>query len=308
MPRKLSIINYKGGVGKTTLSAGIAGQLAQQGRKVLAVDLDPQASLTFSFIDYKDWKDKLSEKKTIKQFFEFSRRDNPQGIETLVFFPDRVKKEVQNKGGRLDVLASHLDLIDVEIELARDYSDNEPHKYFKVLRHLSEAINKAGAIYDDIVIDCPPSFSLVTRNGIVASDFILIPAKPDHLSTTGIAYLVDRINTLVKRYNENTMKDQYISVMKINPQIVGLVFTMVSIQNGQPEQTVKQFMSASDYTPLGIDVFKKYIKWNPRLFADNSETHIPVTIIRSNVPVQQEIIANFRDIVDELCLRMDRKI
>jgi chromosome partitioning protein len=73
----ISVMNYKGGVGKTTVTANIAGELAFRGRKVLLVDMDAQASLTFSFVTPDFWDQNLKEKKTIKNWFDCISRGEP---------------------------------------------------------------------------------------------------------------------------------------------------------------------------------------------------------------------------------------
>ena len=75
----VSIINYKGGVGKTTITSNLAAGLATKGYKVLAIDLDPQSNLTFSFVGIDDWKEKYSEKKTIRNWF----KENTKSIEHI---------------------------------------------------------------------------------------------------------------------------------------------------------------------------------------------------------------------------------
>ena len=70
----VSVINYKGGVGKTTVTANLAGELANRGYKILMIDLDPQASLTFSFVTPDFWKDNLADNKTIKNWFVPSKK------------------------------------------------------------------------------------------------------------------------------------------------------------------------------------------------------------------------------------------
>ena len=97
----ISVINYKGGVGKTTLTANLASELAFRGKKVLMIDLDPQASLTFSFIKPEEWKDEIAPSQTIKNWFQpTGSRSKKKGDE--VKFEDLIiraclKTNVNNK-------------------------------------------------------------------------------------------------------------------------------------------------------------------------------------------------------------------
>lgn len=113
----VSVINYKGGVGKTTVTSNIGAELAFQGRKVLIIDLDPQTNLTFSFIRPADWEKSFAEKKTIKSSFDSLLAGDPFDIKDLIYEPKRVKNALGGRG-RLDIICSHLRLINVDLELA----------------------------------------------------------------------------------------------------------------------------------------------------------------------------------------------
>src|SRR6185503_10195241 len=111
MPRVVSVINYKGGVGKTTLTANIGAELANRGRKVLLIDLDPQASLTFCFYTGKQWENELQDDRTILQWIGPAiSGDGPKPLSDFVITPPAVNKVVSPAGGRLDLIASHLGL------------------------------------------------------------------------------------------------------------------------------------------------------------------------------------------------------
>ena len=109
----VSVINYKGGVGKTTLTANLAGELASRDYKVLMIDLDPQASLTFSFIKPDEWKNDLAPNKTIKNWFKPSKNDKKLKFKDLIFSPKSVKPHL-NGNGKLHLISSHLELINVD--------------------------------------------------------------------------------------------------------------------------------------------------------------------------------------------------
>lgn len=177
----VSVINYKGGVGKTTTVANLGADLARRGCNVLLIDLDPQTSLTFSFIKPDDWKRELSSSKTIKNWFDAFRKGIPLSLSDLIFTPGLGTK------GRLDLIASHLGLINVDLELATKLGGatltQAKENYISVHRRLAEGLGQIDPDeYHLVLIDCPPNFNVVTKTAIVASDYVLIPAKPDYLS------------------------------------------------------------------------------------------------------------------------------
>ena len=113
----VSVINYKGGVGKTTLTANVGAELAWRGKKVLLIDMDAQASLSFSFISPQMWRQQYADSLTIKQWFESIQRNNPIDLESLIISPQEINARMEGKG-ELHLILSHLGLINVDLELA----------------------------------------------------------------------------------------------------------------------------------------------------------------------------------------------
>ena len=298
----ISIINYKGGVGKTTLTTNIAGDLALLGYKVLMIDLDPQASLTFSFLKPDEWKEKVADKHTIKNWFSDSKKIRTERFEDLIITPYTVKDSLENKG-KLDLVSSHLELINVDLELATKLGGANmtqvKEQFIKVHHRLLDGINQLpDDAYDIILIDCPPNFNIVTKNAIVASDYILIPAKPDYLSTMGIDYLKNSLDKLVKEYNEYvTIEDSDLDDYEpINPQILGVVFTMVQYYGEKPISALRPFIAQTKQ--LGFDVFEDTLRENKTLFADAAQYGVPVVISKKNSGIN--VIDGINGIVDEL--------
>ena len=286
----ISVINYKGGVGKTTLTANIAAELALKGKKVLMIDLDPQASLTFSFMKPEEWKDNFSTSKTIKEWFRFKTTN----FKDLIIEPEYVKRYL-NKGV-LHLISSHLELINVDLELATQLGganmQQSKQNFLKVHRLLLNGIHQLeDEKYDVVLIDCPPNFNIVTKNAIVASDFILIPAKPDYLSTMGIDYLIASVKQLVKDYNEycTVVDDDHVEL--ISPKLEGVVFTMVQFYGEVPISHTRPYIEQTKI--LGkkykFRVFENYFRENKTLHADAPEQGVPVVL--SN---------NYRGIADEI--------
>ena len=141
----ISVINYKGGVGKTTLTANIAGELAYRGYDVLMIDLDPQASLTFSFIDPEQWRSDVSPSKTIKNWFSTKKKVRTKNFNSLIITPEAVNDALDGRG-KLDLVSSHLELINVDMELAADLGGSNvaqfAEKNVAVLHRLKEGLDQ----------------------------------------------------------------------------------------------------------------------------------------------------------------------
>ena len=142
-----------------------------------------------------------------------------------------------------------------------------------------------------ILIDCPPSFNIVTKTAIVASEHILVPAKPDYLSTMGIDYLTRQLNQLVREYNEYAQLGSTDTDDAIDPKIIGVVFTMIQVYGGVPISSQRPYVS--QIKSLDVPVFDSWIRENKTFFADAPEYGIPVVLRgvanRTQKRVRQEI-------------------
>ncbi|MGC4768695.1 ParA family protein [Micromonospora sp. DT44] len=283
-----SVINYKGGVGKTTITANIGAELAARGRRVLLVDLDPQASLTFSFYSAEDWERNLAYEKTILQWYGSLLADGPTDpLHPYLLTPEPVNALLPD-GGRLDLVASHLQLVDVDLDIAAAlggsrFQHGSPH-FLPLHRSLADALGaEEFADYDDILIDCAPNFTMVTRTGIVASDHILTPAKPDYLSTLGIDYLRSKVSELVRDFNRVAAPGP-----TIDPQYLGVVFTMIQYAGSGPITASRNYMAHTD--SLEVPVFRQTIRENKSLFGTAGERRLPAVLVpNANEKVQYEL-------------------
>lgn len=300
----VAIINYKGGVGKTTVTANLAGELAYRGNKVLLLDTDAQASLTFSFVTPDHWDTHYKPSKTIKSWFDaISQGKDPASLTEFVVSPTNVNNFLkrQNNGGRIDLICSHLGLINVDLELATLLGgvnlQQAKRNYIKVHGKLREAIAALAdsTDYDIVLIDCPPNFNIVTKNAIVASEKILIPAKPDYLSTLGIDYLHRSVNELVKEFNEYAELDG--ETETISPEILGVIFTMIQITSGEPISAQRQFISQTKR--LGVDTFKNYFRENKTIFADAPQNLMPVVLNQYSNRTHSDVVTEIETFVDE---------
>lgn len=203
-PRVLCVANQKGGVGKTTTSINLAAALAGLGRKVLLVDLDPQGNATMgSGID-----------KSTRQRNLYHVLIGQASIDEVA---------VSAAEGGYQVVPANRELAGAEIDLV-DMDDRE--------RQLDQAIQIGGVTYDYILIDCPPTLSLLTLNGLAAADGVIIPMQCEYFALEGLS---DLVNT-VKRVHHN-----------INPKLnlIGLLRVMfdsrVTLQQQVSEQLQRHF-------------------------------------------------------------------
>lgn len=291
----VSVINYKGGVGKTTTTANLAAELSWRDYKVLMIDLDPQASLTFSFIKPEEWKNTFSTSKTIKYWFDSFSDGSPANLNDLIFSPKNVSAKLEGNG-KLDLIPSHLGLINVDLELATELGGaslkQSKKNFLKVHNRLANGLQQIGdEEYDLILIDCPPNFNVVTKTAIVASDNILIPAKPDYLSTLGIDYLKRSLDQLVSDFNEYVDVADGQSNDEIDPEILGVVFTMIQIRSGKPISALRPYINQTKR--LGVPVFDEYIRENKTIFSDAPQYGVPVVL--NNYPA-----GTYADVVKEI--------
>ncbi len=166
----ISLLNHKGGVGKTTSTINIGAGLAELGKKVLLIDLDPQANLTLSLGIPRQ---------------KFTIYEALRGESDLV--PYNVKKN-------LDVVTSTLDLSGAEMELV-----NEAGREY-IMRELFAVIQDQ---YDYILIDCPPSLGLLTLNALTSSRYVIIPLQTEFLALQGLAKIKQVIDKVRMRLNKN---------------------------------------------------------------------------------------------------------
>lgn len=302
----ISIINYKGGVGKTTLAANISAELAFRGHSVLVIDLDPQANLTFSFIDVEQWQQLDAEGKTIKHWYDdFLDNNIDVSLEALITQPQRINQQLSNykADGRVNLIASHLELINVDLELATRLGGTTDRiirsNYLRLLSRLKTHITDIESTYDVVIIDCPPNFSIVTQNAIVASKLYLVPAKPDYLSTLGIDQLLRHVNELKIKYNRYVMEAQPSEYDQIDPQILGVIFTMVSVYGGNPIAAQRNYIA--QVRRSGTIVFDSHMRENKTIFASAPEYGVPV-VLKSNVAgTYLDVRTELEEIVNELC-------
>lgn len=298
----VSVINYKGGVGKTSLTTNLGAELAFRGKRVLLLDLDAQASLTFSFITPDEWSDDFEDSGTIKEWFDAAINGAPISLSSVIQKPIKVNEKV--RAGQLDVIYSHLGLINVDLELATQLGGanlQQAKKNFlavhgRLARALSE-VKEAGN-YDLILIDCPPNFNIVTKTALVASDYILVPTRPDQLSTLGIDYLSRSITQLVEEYNEFASVQSSEATPQIDPKMMGIVFTMIQEYGGGPMSAHRAYIQRVR-NQASHPVFDAYIKRNDTLFAEAPAYGVPVVLSHHANHSHQSVVDGLEEVATE---------
>ncbi|EOF7240653.1 ParA family protein [Enterobacter roggenkampii] len=304
----VSVINYKGGVGKTTVTSNLAAELAWRKKNVLVLDMDAQASLTFSLLTPDYWDKNLKNERTIKNWFDcVSQAEQTMPLADLRVRPEAVNNRFNGRGGCIDLISSHLGLINVDLELATLLGGASPSqtqkKYLKVHGKLREELQKLGEEmnYDIVLIDCPPNFNIVTKNALIASDKILIPAKPDYLSTLGIDYLKRSVDSLVKDYNFYADKDE--DYERVSPEILGVIFTMIQIHSDQPIAAQRQYIAQTKR--LHVPVFNAIFRENKSIFADAPRDGVPVALNRYSNATHAAIVSEIEEFVDEFLKKVE---
>ncbi len=297
----VSVINYKGGVGKTTLTANLGADLAARGRRVLLIDLDPQASLTFSFMRVQEWEEHLAGERTLLHWFQsFVTAGTAGPLPKYLVAPPAVNEVIQDNRGHLHLLASHLGLIEIDLDLAAalggaQFQTSHP-RYLPVHRVLADAFDDpAFDDYDVVLIDCAPNFGMVTRAAIVASDQVLVPARPDYLSTLGIDYLRGRLSLLVREYNA-------VATTPIDPEIVGVVHTMV--QHTGAGILNAQRASMERLEQIEIPIFRQTIRDNKTAFTDAGDRSVPVVLAAEHTGAMESLRYELQQLTSEFIAKI----
>ena len=219
MALALAITNQKGGVGKTTTSVNLSASLAAMKRRVLLVDLDPQGNATMgSGVD--------------KSELDASVYD------ILVNGLTVSEAKIETESAGFDLLGSNVDLTGAEIELL-----SMDRREFR----LKDALMPVQASYDYIVIDCPPSLSLLTINGLVASDTAMIPMQCEYYALEGLSALINTISRITASLNPDL-------------EVEGIVRTMYDPRNSLTKDVSDQLANH-----FGEKLYRTVIPRNVRL-------------------------------------------
>ena len=230
MKRVIAVANQKGGVGKTTTAVNLAASLAATKRRVLLVDLDPQGNATTGA-----GLDKRSFDATVYQVLLGERKI--------------ADVRVLSPSGGFDVLPSNRELAGAEIELV-DLPERETRLKDALAEALSQmrtAISEVAPEYDFILLDCPPSLSLLTLNGLCAADSVLIPMQCEYYALEGLSDLIQTVRKVRSHLNPKL-------------EIEGLLRTMYD-----PRNTLALNVTAELEKHFGDKLYRTIIPRNIRL-------------------------------------------
>ncbi len=219
MGRIISVVNQKGGVGKTTTTINLGAYLADTGKFVLIVDLDPQANATSGIgIDH---------------------RELQRGVYEAVIGKTGMREIIQPTAHEtLRIAPATSALAGLNVELV-----NLPRREYRLYESLLEIRND----YDYVLIDCPPTLGMITLNGIVASDEILIPVQAEYFALEGLGQLLETVNLVRER---------------IRPEvdILGAVLTMYDSRNKLSDDVMQEL-----YKYFPNNIFRSVIPRSVRL-------------------------------------------
>lgn len=219
MGRTIVIANQKGGVGKTTTAINLSASLAEAEKKVLVIDIDPQGNTTSGFGIEKD-----EQENTIYELLlgecEIEECMNVTEFDDLTIIPSNV-----------NLAAAEIELVGIE---EKEYI-------------LKKALDKVRDKYDFIIIDCPPSLSMLTINAMCAADTVLVPIQCEYYALEGLTQLIHTINLVKERLNPEL-------------EMEGVVFTMYDARTNLSLQVVENVKNN-----LNQEIYKTIIPRNVRL-------------------------------------------
>lgn len=218
MSRIIAIANQKGGVGKTTSAVNLCAALAASGKRVLLVDLDPQGNATMGAgIEKRDLTHSITELLLGESTFADALRRSEEGFDVIP--------------GNIDLTAAEIQLMDLPQRDTR----------------LKSALHPIRSSYDYILIDCPPSLSLLTLNALAAADGIIVPMQCEYYALEGLSSLINTINALKQ---------------KLNPELAidGIIRTMYDVRNNLGNAVSNELTQH-----FGDTVFRTLVPRNVRL-------------------------------------------
>ena len=236
----ISIINQKGGVGNTTTVINLAAGLSLQGKRVLVIDLDPQGNATTGL--------------------GLSNLENSENsIYSVLNGTKTISKVIEKtKFNNLDIITSNVDLSGLEVETAGDSK-----RAFLLKEQIMAYLNDSGGLYSYILIDCPPSLSLLTIMALVTSNSLLVPLQTEFFALEGVTQLIKTIERIKNNLNPDLL-------------IRGILLTMYDKRNklsGQVEKEARDYFKEKVYqtvVPRNVRLSEAPSHGMPVLFYDKS--------------------------------------
>ncbi len=253
----ISVINQKGGVGKTTTVINLAAGLSMKGKKILVIDLDPQGNATTGL--------GLS-----------NTENSEQTIYSVLNGNKEISQVIQStRFKNLNLITSNVDLSGLEVETAGD-----SRRAFKLKDELVPILNDSGASYDYILIDCPPSLSLLTIMALVASNALVVPLQTEFFALEGLTQLMKTIERIKSNLNPSL-------------DIRGILLTMYDKRNKLSSEVEKE---AREY--FKDKVYQSVVPRNVRL--SEAPSHgIPVLLYDKKCPGSKSYFSFTDEFLDQ---------
>lgn len=322
MAKRISVINFKGGVGKTTLSFHLATGLTRfHGAKVLLADIDHQSSLSVLCMGESGWEDAADAGKTVNEVFSsFVRGGEMPGTEIIARSPMRRLAHAGAQDNsriydKVDIVPARLQLDNTEIELTRtiwgDPVRSEWDKRTLICRWIEET--GVDSEYDYIIFDCPPATKIVSQNAVAASHGYIVPVVPEAVMERGVPHLKDLMERGIDTYLKAlapTGDPRPIHVP--DTQLIGLAVTRIAVSGRTASGYVNDHTMHLDalrelwktqlmepYIVHGVGVAETLTSGNPVYGRSGARN-----IARANV----EIDVQYRELTSEIASRIKRLI
>lgn len=293
MARKISFINYKGGVGKTSLIINTAAALAKLGKKVLLFDLDTQSNASIWLLKLDRWnKLNASGEGAVYSIFDPAKAQ----LKDLI-----VKNVVEGRSGEkllpgLDLVPTTFNLVDLENEYTGD-PKRPPYLVF------SEQLAAVEANYDFILFDCPPNILRASQCGVFVSNEIYVPANPDALSLIGFTLLVEKL----QKFHQLSASFRRAS-MGVPAQIYGIIFNSIKmgvdieVPKMRMQLRLNQFKAAKRAAAIA-KIFDSQIR-DAMVVRRAVALGLPVALVSAEAtdagPMGDNVITDYRRLASEL--------
>ncbi|MCS3645404.1 chromosome partitioning protein [Salinibacter ruber] len=216
---RIALINNKGGVGKTTTATHLADGFVREGRDALLVDLDAQASASLSL--------------------GCEREDLEPSIATCLYEEISVEKVIRTPpGSDVDLITGSARLQNADVRLAGELGRE---------RILQEVLKEVDSQYDHVILDCPPSLSLIPINAIVASDWLVVPVEPHYLALEGVGSMLDTVESIKKEIGDSA-------------RLLGIVVTRADFRAKATKQAIEMLRREH-----GDTIFDTVVRGNVRV-------------------------------------------